>query len=113
MYLHKIDAKKPIGEFTLCLAYKKIDHHDHMMPTIPVFHDADDRQTVTVFPSNIIEHKRPDLANQDSGNNNQESETQDTQGDQGPTWGITNKSTEDTENTHTGNPNPLPPRHEY
>ena len=72
-----------------------------MMPTIPVFHDADDRQTVTVFPSNIIEHPHPPPTGQDSGNNNQESETQEA-----PTYNNNNKSTEDTENTYTGNPNP-------
>jgi len=106
MYLHKIDPKKPIGEFTLILAHKKIDHHDHMMPTVPVFGDADDRQTITVIPSNITQEVQPkrleSTNNQESGNNNQESENQDTQGGQGQTWNMTNKSTEDTENNYTG-----------
>lgn len=106
MYLHKIDAKKPIGEFTLILAHKKIDHHDHMMPTVPVFADADDRQTVTVRPMNItheVQQKKQEATNnQDSGNNNQESETQDTQGGRDQNQETFNNFMDDTETNNTG-----------
>lgn len=87
MYLHKICANAPIGAFMLYVAYRKIDHHDHVNPCPNIFDDCDHHFNVKINCANFEE--------EDNQKNQSEQQHQNDQNTKGTTQTNSTMATEE------------------